>query len=334
VERAVDEHTATAPLLGADAGDDAAAFSHSAAIVGAESEFLDVALPFLDAGLRDGDLVALSCSPETAELVSAELGPAGEQVQVDAALTLLGARAPDAIRRARRYVDRAAGEGSGRLRVLAEVDFGDRPAGWREGQRFEAVCNLLMRSVPISAVCVYDRRRLPPEVVASAAATHPELLVGGVRSASPSFQDPRGYVRSLATPREPVEDTPPVLAVDDVPSLVALRHQICGALDALVPDQDQREDLHLGASEVASNAFRHGVRPVSARVWADDSHLVCAVSDSGHAFADPLAGYEPAHGDDLSRGGMGLWLARKLWDHVDLLPGPGGLTVRLSSRLR
>jgi hypothetical protein len=30
---------------------------------------------------------------------------------------------------------------------------------------------------------------------------------------------------------------------------------------------------------------------------------------------------------------MGLWLARKLWDHVDLLPGSAGLTVRLSSAL-
>jgi anti-sigma regulatory factor (Ser/Thr protein kinase) len=334
VERVVGENTASAPLLGEDAGDDAPLFHHSAAIVGAESEFLDVALPFLDAGLRDGDLVALTCSPETAALVSAELGPAGEQVEVDAGLSLLGARAPDAIRHARRYLDRAAGAGSGRLRVLAEIDFGDRPPGWREGQRFEALCNLFMRSAPISAVCVYDRRRLPPEVLASAAATHPELLVGGVRSANPSFQDPLGYVRSLPTPWEPVEDTPPALAVDDVPSLVALRHHICRALDALVPDADQREDLHLGAAEVASNAFRHGVRPVSARIWADDSHVVCAVSDSGHGFADPLAGFEPAHGDDLSLGGMGLWLARKLWDHVDLLPGPGGLTVRLSSRLR
>jgi hypothetical protein len=31
---------------------------------------------------------------------------------------------------------------------------------------------------------------------------------------------------------------------------------------------------------------------------------------------------------------MGLWLARKLWDHVDLLPSAAGLSVRLSSRLR
>ena len=98
-----------------------------------------------------------------------------------------------------------------------------------------------------------------------------------------------------------------------------------------MPDEDQREDLHLAASEIAANAFRHGVRPVSARVWADGDRLICVITDRGTAYADPLVGFAPAHGLDLSHGGMGLWLARKLWDHVDLLPGPDGLTVRLST---
>jgi anti-sigma regulatory factor (Ser/Thr protein kinase) len=60
---------------------------------------------------------------------------------------------------------------------------------------------------------------------------------------------------------------------------------------------------------------------------------VCTVTDRGRLFDDPLAGYVPAHGLDLGRGGMGLWLARKLWDTVDLVAGEQGLTVRLSSRL-
>jgi anti-sigma regulatory factor (Ser/Thr protein kinase) len=61
---------------------------------------------------------------------------------------------------------------------------------------------------------------------------------------------------------------------------------------------------------------------------------VCAISDRGSGFADPLAGFQPAHGPDLGRGGMGLWLARKLFDSVDLLPGPDGFTVRLATRVR
>ena len=101
-----------------------------------------------------------------------------------------------------------------------------------------------------------------------------------------------------------------------------------------VPDREQGTDLHLAVSEIAANAFRHGTPPVSARVWASADRVVCTITDCGTGFADPLAGFQPAHGDDLSRGGMGLWLARKLWDHVDVLPERVGCTVRLSARLR
>ena len=67
---------------------------------------------------------------------------------------------------------------------------------------------------------------------------------------------------------------------------------------------------------------------------SDGRQIVCTISDRGTGWGDPFSGYLPAHGFDLSHGGMGLWLARKLWDHVDVLPGADGLTVRLSSRLR
>ena len=59
---------------------------------------------------------------------------------------------------------------------------------------------------------------------------------------------------------------------------------------------------------------------MSARVWADGDRLICVITDRGTSYADPFSGFAPAHGLDLSHGGMGLWLARKLWDHVDLLP--------------
>ena len=62
------------------------------------------------------------------------------------------------------------------------------------------------------------------------------------------------------------------------------------------------------------------MRPVSARVWADGDRVICVISDRGTTYSDPFSGFAPAHGLDLSHGGMGLWLARKLWDHVDVLP--------------
>ncbi len=307
---------------------------HGAAVVGSESELLAVALPFLEDGLREGDLVALTCPPDTVALLTRELGARASSVESDPRISLLGSRAPDALSMCGRFLERAMGSGSGRLRVVAEVDFGADPADWREGQRFESVYNRLLGDAPVSAVCLYDRRRLAAPVVESAAATHPILVDASGSRANPAFQDPGIYVPSLPLPREAVEDDAPALAVDDARTLAGLRHQLGAVIAALVPDREQQEDLHLAASEIAANAFRHGVRPVSARVWGDGDRIVCVISDCGTSYSDPFSGFAPAHGADLSRGGMGLWLARKLWDHVDVLPGPAGLSVRLSSRLR
>ena len=307
---------------------------HGAAVIGSDAELLAVALPFLDGGLRAGDLTVLTCPPDIVAAVTDALGERATVVESEPRMSLLGARAPDALSTCGRYLQRATEAGSGHLRVLAAVDFGSDPADWREGQRFESVFNRLMGDAPVSAICMYDRRRLPAQVVASAAATHPMLVSGTAWQRSDGFQDPGTYVPSLPSPREPVEDGAPVFAVDDVLTLAELRHRLGAVIAARVPDREQREDLHLAASEIAANAFRHGVPPVSARVWTDGNRLVCAISDRGTTWSDPFSGFLPAHGPDLSRGGMGLWLARKLWDHVDVLAGPGGVTVRLSSKLR
>ena len=308
---------------------------HAAAVVASESELLRVALPFLDTGLREGDLVALTCPPDTVALLTRELGERAAAVESDPRMSLLGARAPDALTMCRRFLERAMASGSGRLRVLAEVDFGRDPADWREGQRFESVYNRLLGDAPASAVCLYDTRRLPASVVESAAATHPLLVDGsGPGVANADFQDPGTYIPSLPLPREPIEDGEPVFAVDDARTLVGLRHQLGTTIAALVADRDQQEDLHLAAAEIAANAFRHGTRPVSARVWSGGGRVICVISDRGTSYADPFSGFVPAHGLDLSFGGMGLWLARKLWDHVDVLPTAAGLAVRLSTRIR
>jgi anti-sigma regulatory factor (Ser/Thr protein kinase) len=311
-----------------------AGHGHAASVVASDAELLATALPFIEAGLRAGDLVALTCPDESLALICDALGEQASLVESEPRISLLGSRAPDALTTCRRFLERAAETGTGRLRIVTDIDFGAGPADWREGQRFESVFNRLMAHAPVAAICLYDERRLPPPVLASARETHPLLVRGTQWALNPAFRDPGDYVPALPLPRFPVEDDPPLLVVEDARTLPGLRHQLGAVLADRVPDREQREDLHLGAAEIAANAFRHGRRPVSARVWTDGEHLVCSIQDSGTSYSDPFAGFFPAHGFDLSNGGMGLWLARKLWDHVDLLPGADGLTVRLSTRLR
>jgi anti-sigma regulatory factor (Ser/Thr protein kinase) len=185
----------------------------------------------------------------------------------------------------------------------------------------------------VSLLCLYDRRTAPAAALTAAAATHPSLRTGHGSEVNPGYQDPRAYLDGLDVPEEPVQRTTPVLAIEAAPSLPQLRHQLGAALRGLAGDRDTEEDFHLAVSEIAANAFRHGTPPVSARLWATPDRLVCTISDAGTSYRDATAGYQPAHGDDLSRGGMGLWLARKLCDHVDLIGGPEGLTVRLVTSL-
>lgn len=307
---------------------------HAAALIGSDDELLASALPFIDEGLSAGDTTVLACLPGTAALIGAGLGLRAGALENHPRIGLLDTRAPDAITVTRRLLERARSTGSGWVRVVGQVQFGEQPRDWREGVRYEAARNVLLAGQPLTGLCLYDSRILPDEILDSARATHPDLVAGGSRRANPDFREPRDFLRRLPVPREPVEDAEPVLVVHGATVLVDLRHRLGAVLTACVPDPDLAEDLHLAVSEVAANAFRHGQPPVSARVWAGDGQLVCEISDRGSGFADPLAGFQPAHGPDLGRGGMGLWLARKLFDHVDLLPGADGLTVRLVTRLR
>ncbi|MEX5721565.1 anti-sigma factor RsbA family regulatory protein [Geodermatophilus maliterrae] len=308
-------------------------FVHTAAEVASSAEAVAVAAAFVEEGLRQGDLPVLGCPPELARAVRRTLGTRVGPVEDDARICLVGVRAPDAFVVVRRLLERARATGSGRLRILAEPQWGADRRRWREVQRYESAANVLMTGAPVTVACLYDRERLPAEVLESARHTHPGIAADGVLAASPDFRRPERYLRDLGVAREPVEAGEPVYAVDAAPTLPALRGDLRRVFAEWVPDEDQRADLHLAVSEVAANAFRHGRQPVSARVWADGDAFVCRITDAGHTFDDPLAGFLPAHGDDLGAGGMGLWLARKLWDSVDLLAGEQGLTVRLSTAL-
>ena len=307
---------------------------HTAAVVGSAAELSGVALPWLTAGLAAGDLTVLACDEATAGHLRDQLGAEGAAVLSDPGIALYGTRPPEAVSALRRLMDRAADSSSGRVRVLGMPHFGRQPRDVHETQRFEAALNHLFAGAPVDRLCVYDRRVLPPAAIASAAATHPHLQAAGTVFTNRGYRRPESYVRSLPVPREPMEEGPPAVTIDGAWALPHLRHQLGAGLAAHVPDREQCQDLHLAVSEIAANAFRHGVPPVSARIWASADQVVCTITDRGTGCPDSLVGFQPAHGDDLSRGGMGLWLARKLWDHVDLFSAPTGPTVRLSTSLR
>src|SRR3954469_19963667 len=84
------------------------AYGHAFADVASDGEVLGAALPYLEGGLRAGDLVTLSASPETVALISRALGEPARQLQLDRRIALRGARPPDALSVIGRYAEEAA----------------------------------------------------------------------------------------------------------------------------------------------------------------------------------------------------------------------------------
>jgi anti-sigma regulatory factor (Ser/Thr protein kinase) len=308
-------------------------YLHDALFFASPDELVAATVPFVREGLAAGDAVVVAASDATADAVRAAVD-GDERVHVVERGSAYARRAPAAVTAFRRLADELCAAGAPRIRVVGETDFGRTEREWLEWQRYEAVLNDALAAWPLWGLCVFDTTRLPEQVLESVARTHPTVVAGGRRAPNARFIDPAEYLSGLPVPREPLQSRAPRLAVDEVTDPIALRHAVAAELAAVGGPREVVEDFLLAVDETTSNAVRHGGPPVGLRLWTSPDRLVCAVSDHGPGLDDPFAGYGPAHGDDLSRGGMGVWLARQLCDHVDISSGPDGVTVRLTTALR
>lgn len=313
-------------------------YRHDGLLYDDDEHLTRVAASFLRVGLDAGEAAVIATTPRAAEALRDAVGEHPLLYVLDRH-EAYRARTPTAITTFRRLAAQHADEGVPQVRVIGEVDFGRTDRDWLEWQRYESVINEALSDWPLWGLCVFDTQRLPQPLLDSAAATHSTLLGTDGRAANPSFIDPAIYLRTLPVPDEPLENTPPRLSAPDVSDFVGVRHAVAAELATSGANADLAEDFLLAVDEMVSNAVRHGLPPVSLRLWIADDRVVCTISDGGPGWDNPFAGYGPAHGEDLSRGGMGLWLARQLCDHVDISggqgqPGQSGVQVRLTIRLR
>jgi anti-sigma regulatory factor (Ser/Thr protein kinase) len=311
----------------------AGGYIHDALLYDSVDELTGAAVPFLQEGLAAGDAAVIAAGARTVGVLAEALDE-DPRVHVLERSDVYRGRTPTAITAFRRLAERCLAEGISRVRVVGEVDFGPTQRDWLEWQRYEAVINVALADWPLWGLCVFDTQRLPEQVLTSTLRTHPNLATPQSRGSNPLFGDPVRYLRSLPVPPEPLENTPPRLAALDVKDFIGLRHAVATELATTDAPREVLEDFLIAVDEVTANAVRHGHPPVDVALWISFDRLVSTVSDGGRGWDDPFAGYAPAHGEDLSRGGMGLWLARQLCDHLDITHHEDGVTVRLTTHLR
>src|SRR5690348_774879 len=123
-------------------------------------------------------------------------------------------------------------------------------------------------------------------------------------------------------------DVPEVPTVDetfDADRLYALRSTISAHASGLGSPPALIDRLLIVASELATNAVRHGGGQGRLRLWAAEGRLVCEVTDSGPGFADPGVG-DSAPGP-AATGGRGMWICHQLCDKIVITNGHPGATV-------
>jgi anti-sigma regulatory factor (Ser/Thr protein kinase) len=245
----------------------------------------------------------------------------------------LAQRPPNALAAITQLVDSDL-PGDGR-RLHLVTDPGRPDADWPTWAQTEALLNHVLAERPIDHLCLLtpSAGSHPSDADAIARATHPWLLTSEGVVANPDYRSPADLLREVqrAHVPDPLEATEPTLAMVDLDDMRALRRALNQVLADSALSPDAAQDFVLAIDEVTANAAEHGIPPVDVKLWCTPERLLCAVTDRGTAFDDPLVGYGPAHGD-MAVGGMGLWLARRSVDSLTATPADDsgdGCTVRL-----
>lgn len=291
-------------------------FEHTAVCHRSSAELVDALVPFVAAGLGDGDRVFVNLVPAGSAPLRAALGSDAARVRWTDSSTWQ-AHPARRLRAIHELVEVEAG--AGRMRFVGQCPFdaGD-PELVTEWERFDAVLNRALAGVPVDMVCAYDAAALAPDVVGRAPLTHPRLGPlggGGGEGANTAYLEPEEY---LAQHRVALPPVPPGAArvrgrVKPAEARALVRAFI--RPDAALP-RARVEDLVVAASEIVTNAWNVGASAIDVACWHAAGEIGLQVDDDGPGVDDPLLGYRRP--DEGAPGGRGLWIVRQLADLVQI----------------
>lgn len=292
---------------------------------GSDQELIDVALPFVEEGLRLGEPTLLAVGDRHLANLRSALGGTPDGVELHSMEDWYETSARTRQKFAR-WTDEQTERG-GRARLMGEPPWPvGNDAQVRDWARHESVINVAFARRPVTFICLHDARALPDEVLAHSRATHPELVSADGVAESSSYENPIDYCRRLDRAAEKQRGEPELELDFDLRDLPAIRRAIGSfAVDAGLSGE-RTEEFVLAVNEITTNAVVHGSLPATVRGWWKEDEIVVEVTDSGGGIADVLAGQltpPPA-----SPGGRGLWLTRLICNAVEVRNG-SGCTVTL-----
>ena len=169
-------------------------FEHQLLTYGSDEDYLEGAIPYIAEGLERSESVLVVTTPAQIALVRDALDVRSENVEfADSAewyTSLSGA-----LNRYRAFVKQKFEAGAAWIRMVGDPVWADRSgAEITAWFRYESLVNLAFASAPATIVCPYDTRSVPPEVVADARRTHPEVAHTSVAAGGSTYQEPEDFL--------------------------------------------------------------------------------------------------------------------------------------------
>jgi anti-sigma regulatory factor (Ser/Thr protein kinase) len=302
---------------------------HDVLLFGSDDELVAATTPFVLDGVAAGDFVIVyGGDRHVAVLRDAFDDP---RVHFDTGTDIYRS-ATSAIAEYQRICERENSAGR-RVRATGPLSFGDNPVIRAQWMQYEALVNRALRPYRFFGLCRYDTRTTPPELLDIAFQTHHHVVTTEGTFHNDGKRTEDQLLRDLAPTDEPdpLETTPPVLAIDDISAPGPVRHEVLRALLSGGVPLVRADGFVTAISEVVTNAVQHGRPQVIVRLYGDRHRWLCAVTDDGPGISDPYTGIDSPFVGNPDRNGMGLWVARQLCDQLTITTGPtGGATVRVS----
>jgi transcriptional regulator with XRE-family HTH domain len=167
---------------------------HKALLYGSADELADAAGPFLEDGVERSEAVLAVTTKKNIGLLRRQLGPAGKRVNFVESAGFLTTPS-SVLERFREFAHAKLEDGAPWIRILGEpIWTGRSDEEVRLWTRFESLFNLVFAAWPMTALCPYDERSLPPEITTQACRTHPHTITREGTAVSTDYPGPGGLI--------------------------------------------------------------------------------------------------------------------------------------------
>ncbi|MEU8636493.1 MEDS domain-containing protein [Amycolatopsis sp. NPDC048633] len=293
-------------------------FRHQWCLYGSDAEFLAMAVPFAQDGLRRGEPVLVTTTAANLELLHAVMGADADRIAF-AESAYIGRRPAKLANALRRYWHRHRSTApTGAVRVLAEPVRAGSPREEAAWQRAEAEFNVSLAGTHIWLICPYDTRTLDAGAVEHARRTHPECVVGGEARPSAEFAPP-GEAGGAGLP------APPGSAADFFRfegDLVAVRRHVLDKASALLRSEDTATLFGVAVGEAIAYLLEHGIDRAAVWVRPAAGRVVCTLHSDRPVDGPAFYGLRPA--------GTSLWMTDRICEWLDVSSDAAGCTIELA----